>query len=300
MGLPDLVIAGAPRSGTSWLYAMLGRLDSIHAPDNKEPRFYALPQGASRPEFVGPGDDNWVSNFVDDPDEYASLYAHAGTHQLRIDGSTDYLMRSGVAAERIYEGNPEALLVFIFRQPAERAYSNWTHLTGLGFEHKSFEGALASESDRADAGWAWWWRYRERGFYADQLEPFLDVFPREQIRFFLYEQVVENPFWVLTETLRFVGLDPAHADRVPLGQKVNRSRAPIASFPVRVVYKAYNKFLRPRLSRAVDDRIEAAARRVGQPPAAMSANTATQLTRRYRRDLERLEVMLGKPLSAWF
>ena len=97
------------------------------------------------------------------------------------------------SAPRIRHYVPETKLVAVLRQPAAAAYSRYLMLRRNGVERLSFVAALAAEDRRVAAGWAPRWHYIRRGFYVKQLKPYFDIFPREQIGVYLYDDLVADP-----------------------------------------------------------------------------------------------------------
>ena len=132
MRLPDFIIAGAPRSGTTWLYEMLDRHPAIYMakPLAPEPKFFLV-------------DDLYAQGL----ERYARWFDAAGDAQVAGEKSTDYLESRAVASgsRAIFRG---VKLVFILREPASRAYSNYLWSRMNGKEDQDFETALALEGQR--------------------------------------------------------------------------------------------------------------------------------------------------------
>lgn len=142
--------------------------------------------------------------------------------------STDYL-ESRAAAERIARDLPLVKLVFVLREPAARAYSNflWTRMNGL--ETESFATALRLEPERERTLPERWkfarpFSYFSRGLYADLLAEYLRRFPREQILVLRFEDIVRSPLSLAERLHRFVGVPPRPSDAEGLGV-VNPSEA---------------------------------------------------------------------------
>ena len=75
------------------------------------------------------------------------------------------------AQARIRKLLPDARLIAVLRDPAERAHSNWAHLRGAGLEPEAdFATALDREPERIAAGWAHFWHYAAQGRYGEQLD----------------------------------------------------------------------------------------------------------------------------------
>ena len=136
--LPDFVIAGAPRSGTTWLTSALDRHPDIWLakPRRPEPKFFLVD------ELYELGIEEYSRRwFADAPSSYK-----AG------EKSTNYL-ESPTAARRMAAHLPDVRLLFVLRDPVERAISNYRWSVSNDMEHEDFATAIASEDEReADAG----------------------------------------------------------------------------------------------------------------------------------------------------
>src|SRR5262249_1003740 len=120
-------------------------------------------------------------------------FAAAGGARVAGEKSTDYL-ESASAARRIAADLPHVKLVFILREPAERAYSNylWTRMNGL--EKEDFATALRLEEQRERdlperLKFARPFSYFSRGLYADLLAPYFERFPHDQILVLRFEDI---------------------------------------------------------------------------------------------------------------
>lgn len=295
---PSFVIAGAPRAGTTWLYHQLSKHPAVYmAPNKGEPRFYAVHESDPL-AFSGPGDDKWLDHFVQKRESYEALYAGAQAGQLRGEASSDYLYRSQVAAPRLRDDVPSARVVFVFRDPALRAYSNWLQHVQYGREPLDFGDALEAEEERIEMGWAWWWHYARRGYYAAQLEPFLEAFPRDQILFLLHDDLRRDPRGLLERICRFLDIDPVLGDqteerqnqslvpRSPAHARVRQLVGPAAAVSAKILPRKAEK----RLRRWFQDRT------LGPT---ISDADYQRLSREYARDSERLAGLTGLDLSAW-
>ena len=207
MRLPDFIIGGAPRSGTTWLYWLLDRHPAVHMakPPAPEPKFFLV-------------DSLYAKGLA----HYsATWFAGAGPSLLAGEKSTDYL-ESAPAAERIARDLPAVKLIFILREPVERAYSNylWTRMNGL--EPESFETALALEEQREREQperlkFARPYSYFSRGLYADLLQPYVDRFDREQLLVVRFEDIVDRPAWLAARVQRFLDIAARPDDAANLG-----------------------------------------------------------------------------------
>lgn len=217
--LPDFIIGGAPRSGTTWLYQLLDRHPDIYMakPVKPEPKFFLVDHLYDR--GLGYYADTW--------------FAAAGDARLAGEKSTDYL-ESAAAADRIARDLPHARLVFILREPAERAYSNylWSRMNGL--EREDFPTALGLEEQRERElperfRFVRPYSYFSRGLYADLLAPYLERFSRPQLLILRFEDIPDRPRAVAERLHCFLGVVPRPGDAEGLGV-VNPSEKSLASF----------------------------------------------------------------------
>jgi sulfotransferase family protein len=205
--LPEFLIGGAPRAGTTWLYWLLDRHPSIYMakPLKPEPKFFLV--------------DHLYEKGLE---HYArTWFADAGGAALAGEKSTDYL-ESAPAAGRIARDLPDVKLVFILREPVDRAYSNYLWTTMNGLETEDFATALRLEATRERElperlRFARPYSYFSRGLYADLLKEYVDRFSREQILVLRFEDIVGAPRR-LAETLHgFLGVESRPGDVDGLG-----------------------------------------------------------------------------------
>lgn len=297
---PSFVIAGAPRAGTTWLYRNLDRHPGVFLTANKEPRHYAVRE-TEHLSFNGPGDERWLSHLVQDRAEYETLFAGATVGQLRGEASSDYLYRSPTAAARLREEAPTARLIFILRDPARRAYSNWLQHVQHGREPLAFADALDAEEERIEQGWAWWWHYKRRGFYAEQLEPFLDAFPRDQLLIVLHDELQSDPRGLLEKVCAFLEIDPAPAaDQEHVEERQNRSLVPRtrAHGLARTLLKPATAAAARVLPEETEKRLRQWFQRRTLGPT-MSDADYRRLSDAHSADVKRLSGMTGLDLTAW-
>jgi len=148
-------------------------------------------------------------------------FAPATEWQLAGEKSTDYL-ESTDAAERIARDLPYVKLVFILREPADRAYSNylWTRMNGI--ETEDFETALRLEPERERTLPEKWkfarpFSYFSRGLYADLLAEYFKRFRREQMLILRFEDIDQRPAVLADRLHRFLGVEPRPDDVDGLG-----------------------------------------------------------------------------------
>lgn len=196
--LPDFIIAGAPRSATTWLYyaADLHPTVAMAKPLQPEPKYFLIDHLYQR--GLGHYSQTWFNELPADC--------------LVGEKSTNY-MESPVAATRIARDLPNAKIVFLLRNPIDRAYSNYLWSKQNGLETESFERALELETEREqrlkpDWRYARPFSYYSRGLYADLLKPWLALFDRDQLLFLKSEDVATCPRDLVSTFHSFLGVSP--------------------------------------------------------------------------------------------
>ncbi len=219
MPLPDFLIAGVPKAGTTALYAALARHPDLFLPEVKEPKFF-LSDGRP-PTAGGPGDVQTYQEHVWRRDDYEALFDPAPPGTVRGEATPFYLYDLA-AHERIARLLPDARLILLLRDPVDRAHSNWTHLWNAGLEPEAdFLTACRAEPQRIAAGWAAFWHYLEQGRYGRQIQHLYRVFPREQVLLLRYRELRDRPAATLDRVCHFLGVRTGVLGSIPR-ENVNR------------------------------------------------------------------------------
>ncbi|HEX6874663.1 MAG TPA: sulfotransferase [Nocardioidaceae bacterium] len=203
--LPDFLVIGAPKAGTSALHAALAGHPQLFVADVKEPKYYMCGDSPP-PAYKGPGDAHSNQEWIWQRPRYQSLFSSAPSDSL-CGESTPFYLYNQDARRRIAADIPDARLIAVLRDPVDRLYSNWMHLWADGLEPcADVLEACAREPRRIDAGWAPFWHYRSLGMYGRQLADLFDHFPREQVLLLRYRDLVEKPHQTVDKVCRFLGV----------------------------------------------------------------------------------------------
>ncbi len=200
MTLPNFLILGAQKAGTTPLYHALGQHPEIFTSPVAEPHYFSL------------GDLEAARRIAADTvADYRKLFAGAGRARAVGEASTTYL-ESARAARRIRELIPEARLIAVLRDPAERAHAHYLSNRRRRWEDEAtFSGALELEPERLAVGLGPHFNYVARGFYHAHLAAYHRHFDRRQIRVFLYQDFEGDPSGVRREIFRFLEVDDGFA-----------------------------------------------------------------------------------------
>jgi hypothetical protein len=296
--LPNFLIIGAAKSGTTSLWYYLHQHPQIYFAPIKEPRFFAF-EGESV-HFRGPGDDKWGREVVSTWDQYQALF-RPPAHVRRIgEASNVYLYLASTAAPRIAARLPQAKLLAILRHPVDRAYSNFLMLRGEGRESiKDFRTALRQEKKRLSDGWSPGWAYARRGFYADAIETYQRYFPASQLRFFLYDDLVRNPAQLFADIFSYLGVDEFEPEVSHHHNVSTLPRSRSLAFYIHnrsPLSRTLRLFLPAPLRLVIHQRLRRANARRPDP---LSPEVRDELLPMFSDDIKRAADLIGRDLSHW-
>lgn len=198
--LPDFLIIGAGKSGTTSLDKYLNQHPQIFIPKTKEPNFFGYERTSI--EDLPDEDKKHYQRSVTTLQAYLALFAEARPDQVKGETSNTYMYHLD-APERIQHYIPGVKLIAVLRQPAGRLYSRYLHLAR---ENRVPTRAFTDCFDRSTI----WWQRNDlvkEGFYYEYLSRYYSRFPAENIRVYLYEDFQSNPAAVLKDIFEFVGVD---------------------------------------------------------------------------------------------
>ncbi len=222
MTMPNFLIVGAPKAGTSSIYAYLKQHPDVYMSPVKEPHFFMLDN--KKAAFQGPGDSDRFKSAVHRLEDYQRLFDGVRDEVAIGEASTTYL-GSHVAAAQIKRCLPNAKIIAILRHPVDAAYASFLHLARDGDElQKSFSAALQAEKERIEMNWDPIWHHTKRGFYYSQVERYYQLFGKEQVKVYLYENFKQNPQSILQDMFAFLGVDKAFVPN--MSTKYNVSKMP--------------------------------------------------------------------------
>jgi hypothetical protein len=216
--LPDFIIGGAMKAGTTTLHHLLARHPDVFIPRHELQVFVLDDSIAERAKFHRRPRafdfDREVETWLP---WYRAFFADARPDQLVGERSTLY-MASPKAPERIARLMPDVKLIFQLRDPVKRTYSQYWHMVGNGRAIRSFDQTLRYAPDTV----------LERSRYQAQIEAFMQWFPRENIKVLLFEKFIEDQRGTLDEVTGFLGLCPG----IDLaGAETHRNRGERQRFP---------------------------------------------------------------------
>ena len=196
--LPNLIIVGSRKSGTTSLHGYLGQHPDVFMSKPAELHFF-----------------DRTANWAKGVEWYASFFENAGDAKIRGEKTpmySTYPHHVGIPA-RVKSVVPDAKLIYVMRDPIARIRSQYVAAVVLGVETKPFERAVIRSPDYADLS-----------RYAMQIEQWLKQFDRDQLLLLTSEQLWHDHEETMADVFRFLDVDP---DFVPEAVPANVTRSKV-------------------------------------------------------------------------
>lgn len=301
--LPDFIIGGAMKSGTSSLHTILSSHPGVYIPEG-EIHFFSVDDITEHFQFFGRVGGEWIepsyrTHFKRNLAWYQDFFEPAEPDQLIGEDSTIYLA-SEKAAPRIAELIPDVKLLFLLRDPVERTHSQYRHMLRTGRALLNFEDTLQYHPGTLIT----------RSFYRQQLERYLDHFDRDQIHVVIFEDFVENTQQGVDEVCAFLGL----RDSVDVNRALSHANAsPVPRWPRLLIWQNWlfrtvdpkrhaahlpglsppSRSFRDRVLQSLDHRLRYLNLQTDRPAPSMDPNTRAHLQTIFARENAGLSDLIG-------
>jgi hypothetical protein len=216
--LPDFIIGGAPKCGTTALWNFLNNVPDVCMATLKEPKFFTEIKGEMTTKISGDG-PRTSGNFSKGFKWYSGLFKNCKPNQLLGEGTTLYFCNTD-ASEKIHNYIPNAKLIFMLRHPAERAYSHYWQEYKLGFDFPTFETMAETNHPRYRF-------YVNISHYKQHLERFFSFFKKEQILIVLLEDFRKCPAKEFERVVNFLELSKSSNQNINFKKEYNEQVMPV-------------------------------------------------------------------------
>jgi hypothetical protein len=255
--LPSFFILGAAKCGTTSLHGYFGQHPEICVSDPKEPLYFE-------------------SEYERGPSYYFNRYFSHWSGEPVVGEARHRNLYLPYIPERIFRHNPSARLIVCLRNPVERAISHWWHWFSRNEEPLSLRRSIQQDWERIQLGathhgsfsqyalslypspQGFVRTYLDSGYYHEQIMRYMSLFPREQLRVVLFEDLVRYPLGVVTGLFEFVGADQGYAlqcDYTPLNRSepgmLDQADSDIMEWLVQH-YRPHNELLSQLIGRNLD------------------------------------------------
>ena len=292
--LPNFLIVGASRSGTTSLYHYLSQHPEVYMSPVKEPRF--ITAQFLKPEQKMARTNDEEKNIVNNFEEYKALFTNVNNEKAIGEASADnlYFYEGAIQYIRKYLGDVK--IIIILRNPVEKAYSHYLMYVRDFREHLSFEEALRAEKGGKD-----WRHYENVSFYYKQVKAYLENFT--YVKVYLHDDLKKNPLGLARDMYEFLGVDTSF--NPDLRVKFNISGVPrnkllhgllFKKSPVKNIIKLVISYMLPEIKKK---RLIEYYRNANLMKPQMKQETRQYLKSVYKEDVLKLQSLIEKDLKEW-
>jgi len=189
---PNFFIVGAPRCGTTFLYHYLKQIPGIYMSPVKEPGYFSV---SIDPKLK-------LTKPIRDKKKYLKLFKGVKDEKAIGEASPSYLW-DPKAPKLIHDTVPDAKIIMILRDPVQRSYSHYLLGVGLGYQTLPFGEAVKKALNGLDD---YSNRIASTSFYSEQVKRYLDIFKKDQIKIFIFEEFIKDNEKSVKEVLNFLGV----------------------------------------------------------------------------------------------
>ncbi|OQW92729.1 MAG: hypothetical protein BWK78_00785 [Thiotrichaceae bacterium IS1] len=306
--LPNFFVVGAMKAGTTSLYNYLKVHPEIYMSPVKEPNYFATDINTRliKPAYrVHPLAKNYLQgimqeevhiSYITDFEYYMKLFQNVTTERIIGEASTSYLY-SRQAPRNILNSVPNAKIVIILRDPIERAYSHYCMDVGTGLTQDFFLEAVKKDFNAKEKGWGITSLYIELGLYHEQVKRYLDLFPKEQVKVYLFDDLKTNLGEVLQDIAVFLNINASSF--IKDGKRYNERQWPrfigINYWLHKLYIKDFVRKILPRHFIEYGKNIYYSDRLIPS----MSRKEVHYLQSLFKEDVKRLSELLNRDLSHW-
>ncbi|MDP9301465.1 MAG: sulfotransferase [Actinomycetota bacterium] len=291
MTLPNFIVIGAAKAGTTALHWYLADHPQVFMTSVKETNYFAF--GLDDEDRLLYGDPELHHFPIRSLEEYERSFDGAG-EAVAIGEASPIYLEAPRSAARIAEVIPGARIVCGIREPVDRAYSD--HLMYLRSRGRRLDPARDLTPSAAWAAPDSHWMQISR--YYEPLRRYFDVFPRQQIHVFLFDDLKKDQAGVVRDLYRFLGVDPDF--RPDFDTPHNIGGMPSSMLVEKVLTSG-------RLKRALDPwvpkRAADLARRIRtrnmRRAPALPPELKAVLQESFRDDIDKTSGLIGRDLSSW-
>jgi hypothetical protein len=278
--LPDFIIIGGMKCGTTALWKYLRDHPHLHVPELRKNLEFFTPEGAAAHTV------EWYAACFDDAPPTAQAVGEISTEY------TKHPFIPGVPA-RMAAVLPVARLVYLVRDPIERIVSHYLHQLNAAQETRPFHAAVSEEPDN---------RYLAYSRYHEQIEQFLPYYPAGRILVLTSEELRAEPAATLARLCQFLGVDSDHTPTAPVitHTRAEKRRWNALGRAIRRAPRAYDqyRYYRSRLPKPAQRLVDVVTGGRAISPV-IAPETRAFLSERLAPDAARLRTFCGHDLSSW-
>lgn len=201
--LPNFIVVGFPKCGTTSLHYYLDDHPEIFMPKQKELHYFTAEK--LLPLSNGPGDKSVNQFHINSFQAYKNHFKKAQQkHKAIGDASPSYINYPETIPDIKAKLGTDIKIIIVLRDPIKRTFSNYLHLVRENREKQSFFEALQAEEERREKGFSDFWYYKWNSLYAKKVEAFKKAF--DEVYIMTNENLQQNPLQSVQKLYKFLGV----------------------------------------------------------------------------------------------
>jgi len=297
---PDFIVVGAAKTGTTSIHEYLNEHPSVFMSTPKETNYFFNRANGQR-EYLHEGARDPATHIATE-ERYLALFDRANSNQVTGESSPSYMFTQGVP-ELIQQARADTRIVMMLRNPAERAWSDFLHNQRDGtepFDTDEFMKAFEAIPQRMAEGWHPHYDYELKGCYGTLLDRWENSFPSDQLGLFFYDDFKADAGAFMRSLYGFLGVDPDFQPKLSArynvtGSPKNRWMQHLIGQP-NMLKKSFRWMFPAPVRRRI--RFRLMQQNLNKAPA-LSVSLRNELAAHYLPEIEKLETICKRDLSAW-
>jgi hypothetical protein len=295
MRLPTFLIIGVQKAGTTSIYDYLKQHPEVYMSPVKETNFLEKDWSKISPDPTKKRKKSKIDTF----EKYCQLFQDVKDEIAIGEASPNYLFHYQSSAELIKHYLPQAKMMAILRNPAERAHSDYL----MHIREQIGEGISLAEQLQLRTNSSFTLR---KGFYYTPVKYYFDIFGKQQIRIYLYDDLCNNSVALMQDMYQFIGVDnsfsPDTSKKFQVAQvpklKVVNTLLRKKNLPRTIVSSVLKYFLPPSFRQSIrSNLININSKDKKQAP--LLPEDRQKLVELYREDILKLQDLIQRDLSSW-
>jgi len=287
--LPNFIIVGAPKAGTTSLYHYLSEHPEVFMSEPKEVNYFSKieieQQGLYYQDFK-----------AKDLKSYEAIFNSVSNEIAIGEGSVSYLFYPETP-KKIKATIPDVKIIILLRDPIERAHSHYLMDFRMGLVNLSFEEIVYKTSDHKKID-LFYQQYIELGLYYKQIKRYIDTFGNAQIKIFLQEDLKNNTEKVIFDLYSFLDID--NSIIIDTNQQHNAFSMP----KNKVIHQLYSSYIIRSLIKTIfTEKIKEKIKNIffeRKKKPKLNYKTKEYLQKIYFEDIKKLESLINQDLSQWY
>lgn len=283
MRLPNFLVIGAYKAGTTSLYFYLKEHPDVFMSPLKEPRYFAY-------DATNPKHRESSSFPIKSMEAYRDLFSGVSKQQAVGEASPGYL-HSRRAASAIRAQIPDAKLIVSLRNPVDRTASVYTMLSGSGKEKRPLEEALQNDTELVRSS-----------LYYEDIRHYMDLFGKDTLKILLFDDLEADALAVMRDVYGYLKVDAGFRPNVSVRHNPGAKTHSTIMRKVQKIYRGsahLRRTMRSIVPYSLRRRVAGIGRQEIKTASLISADARARLAAYYRDDILKLQPLIDRDLGVW-